>query len=357
MRIDPTFRILHLPGAHAEAGYRYGREMRQLLAAEFVEPYVAVLAGVNRVDRAVLSVNAEAWSRRLPAQYREQMEGMAAGAGAPMRRVVEFLYADISAPGAHAGGPMCSGLVTPDSAGDAWIGRNCDWLPATLWRGTAAVTHDIPGRIPCLTLGIMGDIDADTGVNAERLWLHVHTLPALDEPRAGVSCISWLFWLREALETCASLCDLERLLDSTDRDRGVIVVASDGKTGESAVYECGRASFRRIDPAPGSGGRLVATNHCAHKHPPDHEPRASRPGSTVSRRRRLETILREAPPEDLPHDLIETLADPRVEMDSPSGLTTIYSAAACPSRGEVWFAAGATPAASRGTWRRVPWPW
>lgn len=356
MRPDPSFRILDLAGSHAEAGSRYGAALKDLLSPAFSEPYIAALAEINRVNREALSAGAKAWALRLPVHYREQMAAMAEAAHAPAERVAEFLYADISSQrGAAAVGAMCSGVVTPDADRHPWIGRNCDWHVATLSRGTAAVVHAVPGRIPCMALGLMGDIDADTGVNAERLWLHVHTLLALDEPRAGVSCISWLFWLREALETCASLADLERLLAATDRDRGVIIVASDGKTGESAVYECERSSFRRI--GPDARGVLIATNHCAHKHPHPDEPRSSRPGSTVARRRRLETIFREAPPESFPHDLIETLADSAVEMASPSGLTTIYSAVACPGRREIWFGSGAAPAASRGTWRRVPWPW
>ncbi len=356
MRPDPTFRVLDLAGAHAEAGFLYGREMRELLAPPFAEPYISALAAINRVDRNALAFNSKAWAARLPPHYLEQIAGIARGAHATADRVAEFLYADIASQrGAPAVGAMCSGVVAPDGGRNLWVGRNCDWHVATLSRGTAAVLHAVPGRIPCMALGLMGDIDADTGVNAERLWLHVHTLLALDEPRAGVSCISWLFWLREALETCASLADLERLLGATDRDRGVIIVACDGKTGESAVYECERSAFRRIEPD--ARGVLVATNHCAHKHPRADEPRASRPGSTVSRRRRLETILREAPPESFPHDLIETLADSAVEMASPSGLTTIYSAVACPARAEIWFASGIAPAASRGTWRRLPWPW
>jgi Acyl-coenzyme A:6-aminopenicillanic acid acyl-transferase len=218
----------------------------------------------------------------------------------------------------------------------------------------------------------------------------MHTLRAMDEPRAGVSCISWLFWMREALETCATLADVEKLLRDTDRDRGVMLFAVDGKTNEAAVYECGRSWFRRVDPERviGSHAReaLVATNHCRHQHVrrEPREPAAgdanARSAGTVSRRRRLEELVEHAFPEELPHDLCEILGDRLVEMRLPPYLKTIYSTVAVPSRDTIWFAAGAgrgridardsrpeisrveaacdfLPAASGGQWRELRPEW
>jgi hypothetical protein len=220
-------------------------------------------------------------------------------------------------------------------------------------------------------VGLMGDIDCDTGMNAEGLWLHMHTLLSHDEPRAGVSCISWLFWMREALETCASLADLEAFIARTDRDRGVLLFAAQGRTGERAIYECGRASSRRIDPwmvATQHGERelLFATNHCQHKHPRDIDqatgqplpPRVSVSNGTVSRYNRLEHLLRTAHPEHFPDDLTEVLGDERVEMrvaTPGSALRTIYSGVAHPASRTVWFASGGMPAASAGKWRKIRW--
>jgi len=95
---------------------------------------------------------------------------------------------------ADLAGPLCSAAAgrSPDGRG-AWVARNCDWLRAILVRGTAAVVHRRPHAIPILAVGIRGDIDVDTGVNAERLWLHLHTLPALDAPTDDRRRFSWLF--------------------------------------------------------------------------------------------------------------------------------------------------------------------
>jgi len=262
------------------------------------------------------------------------------------------------------GGPLCSSAVVWDRPGEPVVARNCDWHTATLWRGTCVARHAVPGRIPIAAFGIMGDIDCDTGMNVEGLWLHMHTLLAHDEPRAGVSCISWLFWMREALETCASINEVEAFIARTDRDRGVMLIAAEGRgRGRAALFECTRSTYRRIDPwdePRGASPRLVVTNHCRGKHPRGAElaERPQRPGSTVTRYARLDELLDVAPPEPghADHDLQELLADPLVEMRETCmsrSLRTIYSAVASPARGEVWFASGRVPAASAGQWRLV----
>ena len=57
-----------------------------------------------------------------------------------------------------------------------------------------------------------------------------------------------------------------------------------------------------------------------------------------------------------PQDLIRILADDGVERRGPR-LTTVYSTVACPGAAQLWFTFGAFPAASRGDWQPVPWPW
>lgn len=382
---DAGFTLLRLPGSFEEAGFAYGKACEHLLRPARFEAYLASLAPITRTQRDDMPAFARRWAMTLPEHYQLQMEAFAHGARVSASVVQQWLYADIAAPSAPQGhsstsaaatligasGPMCSGVICTGDRGEAWVARNCDWYEATLSRGTAAVFHSVPGRIPSLSVGLMGDIDCDTGINAEGLWLHMHTLLSHDEPRAGVSCISWLFWMREALETCASLAELEAFIARTDRDRGVLLFAAEGQTGERAIYECGRASSRRIDPwvvATQHGERelLFATNHCQHKHPRDIDEATGQPlparvsvsNGTVSRYNRLEHLLRTAHPEHLPDDLTEVLGDERVEMrvaTPGSALRTIYSSVAHPASRTVWFASGAVPAASAGTWRRIRW--
>jgi hypothetical protein len=59
---------------------------------------------------------------------------------------------------------------------------------------------------------------------------------------------------------------------------------------------------------------------------------------------------------DLPESLIAILADERVERRRHP-LVTAHASVACPGAGGLWSTFGGYPAASRGNWQRVAWPW
>ena len=367
--------LVSIPGPARDAGHAHGRLTRELFEPAFCEQYVQSLCAINRVERRDMTSQAERWLSQLPLHHQEEIDGMAAGARVPLIRVTELLYADIARatdtsdqpfdparpserpPEPVPNGPMCSAMITPPARTNSpWIARNCDWLKAILVRGTSAVHHALPNRIPVLAVGINGDIDIDTGMNAEGLWLHLHTLYAPGDPKGDRTRISWLFWAREALELCATLDELERFIESTERDRGVIAIAADGKTGETALFECSKSDHRRID---GNGDILLATNHPQHKHPDAERVGRSRPGSTIARYGGLRDLVDRQPPERLPEDLIGVLGHESVEMRTPTHLRTIYSAVADPATRRIWFAAGTAdgkPAASTGSWESVPMP-
>lgn len=313
---------------------------------------------LKRLTPDAMRAQSQHWLAELPHHIQIEIDAMAAGAARPTAELADLLYADIAIPGDTGApdGPMCSAMVT-QLHGASWVARNTDWYPPLLLRGCEAVVHNTPNRIPVIALGIRGDIDVDTGANAEGLWIHAHTMHAKQLPPSGKPRISWLFWLREALETCASLDDLEAMLTSVERDRGIILVALDSTSGDAAVFECGVDTHTRIEP---DGPHLLATNHPAARHPTDPQRLArSQPSSTTARLQGLKDICQHHPPEVGPDDLIDTLASDTVEMRSPPTLRTIYSAVAAPAKRECWFASGTpdgSPAASTGEWLRVPWP-
>ncbi|MEO1007012.1 MAG: C45 family peptidase [Planctomycetota bacterium] len=369
-----------LPGRPQDAGYAHGRAITELLAPAFADRYIARVARANRVDRAALDAQAARWMEHLPEPYRLEIDAMAAGARVPADGVAQFLYADIAGPSSpyaarpDAGdppGPMCSAIAHRIRDG-LLVARNCDWLPATLSRATAAVGHARPGHLPVLAVGIRGDIDIDTGLNAAGLWLHLHTMhatdaPALARPGGGPRpLISWLFWGRYALETCETLDDVDRLLAKTRRDRGVMVVAAHGPSRTAAVFECHHASHERRDLEPGDAPCLLATNHPWHKHPDRARAMRSKTGATIARAERLKEASGGLNDATTPEHLQHILADARVEMradpatpDRP--LRTIYSSVCDIASGELRFASGREdperPAASGGVFERVELPW
>jgi len=363
--------VYHVPGAPAEAGDAHGRALPDLLNPAFIEAYIDRLSEAIRFSRDDLRAQAGRWLTRLPANHQEEIAGMGEGSGLGTVPVAEFLFADIAratrpaegraasaSEAIGAGGPMCSAVVARLDDRATWIARNCDWLVPTLMRGTAAVVHETPHRIPVMAIGIRGDIDVDTGINAERLWLHLHTLFARDDPPRDRTCISWLFWAREALETCATLDELERFIEATGRDRGVFVVAGDGKTNEAAIFECTRSGHTRHDVDPARPA--CVTNHTLATRV-DARPRPAHGSSgTTARFRALWENLALRAPSRGPDDLIGHLGATGVEMRTPRWLRTIYSAVVRPRDASLWFAAGGadgTPAASAGRWVRVRPPW
>jgi hypothetical protein len=61
-------------------------------------------------------------------------------------------------------------------------------------------------------------------------------------------------------------------------------------------------------------------------------------------------------PANLPADLIQILADDEIERREKD-IITVYSNVACPNTGEIWYTFGGYPAASKGNWQRLDWPW
>ena len=357
---EMKIQIEHIPGSHGDCGHAHGANIPDLVEPAFLRAYVHTLARAIGFDPSTLRAQGFDWLDGLPVHYATEIEAMACGAGVELGAMVELLYADIARPDrSHSpSGPMCSAIMSLLGDGKRWIGRNCDWLTPILTRGVSAVVHEIPNRIPIMAVGIRGDIDLDTGLNAEGLWLHLHTLHATDTVHPGVPCISWLFWAREALETCASLDELERFIDTTARDRGVMVVASEGRSGQAAVFECSRSAYLRHDAD--ARKPLCVTNHPLRQRSRSIETGSPNASGTISRRRTLEGHMEASPPVQGPDDIIASLGAPGVEMRTPRWLRTIYSAVADPSDQKVWFAAGTPdgqPAASSGRWSVITPPW
>lgn len=381
--LQPPFRVIDLAGDLESAGSSYGAHFA---AAYFAtrEPYLAALSVLNGVAREAMHNQAQRWLTALPTNVQLQMAAMAEGIRTNLPELATYLYADISSPyanpsvnpAAEASGqspgqspaPLCSTVVAPlvgrahhSHPRHPWVARNCDWYPVTLCRGTAMVIYRSPGpgRMPFATLGVMGDIDADTGINAAGLWLHMHTQYTTDVLPLGQPSISWLFWMREALETCATIAEVEHFARTIGRDRGIMLIAVEGASGKHALFECGRSTVTRIDPHQGFvPGCTIVTNHCLAKHPMQSEPERrsagiSKPNSTVRRYNRLLELLSAHRPEHAPDDLIEILADDDVEIRAGSSVQTIYSAVAHPHSGTLWFASEGTPAASQGRWRQL----
>ena len=313
-----------------------------------ISQYIAARPGADGVLQTdKLRIETLPWVRNLPQRFQEELEGLAAGANTDLQTVAEWLYVEMSI------GNACSGFVY-EYEGDLWIGRNNDSFVPDMWG--FVMIREVENRIPTMGFSLEGSPAMPTGVNRERLWLHVNALGAGDS-LTGIKPHgpSWLL-LTDALELCSSIDDVEHYLNSVERDDGSLLFAVDGKTNEAVVFECERTTHQRRNL---SEQRIVGTNHrclvpesnsnSTHEHRPNSQDRFDRVDQMLG-------TLFDSRSLELPNDLIQVLADDGVERRG-TDFATVYSNVACPARREVWYTYGGYPAASSGDWDRVEWPW
>jgi len=337
-------RIHRFKGGPYQIGLAAGRLLGGKLE-QTIDYYINSLNDSSDLEK--LQAGALPWLGRLPKRYQEEIQGIVDGAEISLQRYAEWMYIE------ECEKKQCSGAVILVNQ-QAWVARNNDTYVPELW-GYATI-REVEGRIPTISFSMEGDVFTPTGINRERLWLHYNFLPVWDRPASGKPHLPAYVFLTEALERCRTIHDVEEYLNETDRDGGMLLFAVDGKSNEFALFDCLCSKHFRRDP---SDGWIVGTNHyCACEDPTLGDDEGSR--STLNRYRRMEELIRtliasSAAPV-LPDDLVMILADDQVERRRRE-FSTVYANVACPGSGEMWYTFGGYPAASRGNWQRLEWPW
>lgn len=338
-------RIHHFKGSPREIGFAAGQAFAATLG-QTISRYIASVADSKDMEK--LRAGALPWLRTLPARFQDEFDGMAEGAGLPLQRIAEWAYIE------ECEAKQCSGAICLFE-NQAWVARNNDFYAPELW-GYVTI-RDVDGRIPTMMFSMEGEIFAPTGMNQEKLWLHYNFLPVWDQPAPGKPHIPPYVFLTEALEVCRTLDDVAALLDSTDRDGGMMLFAADGKNNEFALFDCLCSRHYRREP---TDGWIVGTNHYCACDDLTLSDADKAPLGTLSRFARMTNLIRtlSASPTspNLPADLIRILADDEIERRGKD-VVTVYANVACPSTGEIWYTFGGHPAASKGNWQRVVSPW
>lgn len=338
-------RISHFKGSPREIGFSAGRALGDKLE-QTISYYISCQEKSKDMEK--LHAGALPWLRTLPKRFQDEFEGLAEGSGLPLQRLAEYAYIE------ECDAKQCSGLVLLFE-GKAWVARNNDFFVPEVW-GYAAI-REVDGRIPTINFSSEGGVFAPTGINKEKLWLHYNFLPVWDEPAPNKPHVPAYVFTTEALEVCCTISDVENFLNETDRDSGMLLFAVDGKSNEFALFDCMCSKHLRREP---SDGWIAGTNHYVTCE--DLTLTESDWGQlgTVSRLNRMETLMRELAasqsPPSLPADLIRILADDKIERRD-EGVITVYSNIACPTSGDIWYTFGGYPAASKGNWQKLEWPW
>ncbi len=334
-------RISYFKGSPREVGLANGKALGKRLDW-IIGKLIEGIEDTYGIDIHKLQKEALPWLHSLPLHFQAELEGIAEGADIPLRRLAEWFFAD------QCANNGCTGLIRLID-GDVWVARNNDYILPELWGYT--IIRDVDGRIPTMIFGTEGEVFSATGINKEKLWLHYNWLPVWDKPPEKKQCLFPYVFLREALETCSSIRDVADLLQNIERDGGMNLFAVDGKSSQFCIFECSCSSHKKRKP---QDAHLSATNHYCASRMPDGFQNGSR--SSLDRLQRTEELLKDKALNKLPENLIQILKHSRVEQSSKEA-GTVYSNVACPGKELVWYAYGGFPAASRGTWHQLNWPW
>ena len=335
----PNERFLNISGTPYHVGRTLGQHLKDQLARDIDHYISAGPVKFGELDPASLNRGAMDWFETLPERFRREMEGVAEGSGVPLQKIALWGFADV-------GGRMgCSSFILR-SQGETWIGRNNDlWVP-DLWG--YAIQRQITGRLGTLTFGMRGEIFAATGLNEAGLWLHYNWLPAFDLP-AGDAHTPFVV-LTDILETCTNIDQVESRLKTTKRNGGMLIFASEGQSDACTMLECACQAVSRKDC---DNGFLAGTNH--YQSLPTPQPPSVYAPASVARLEKMTHLLAKLRPSPGPKGLIRILADPGVEQHQED-YGTVYANLCSTTARQLWFTFGGYPAASRGNWQKMPWP-
>jgi hypothetical protein len=336
----PPARYLRLTGTAYQVGYQLGERLKSTLRADIDHYLSEGPLKFQEITQDQLTADAMPWYLTLPRRYRSEMEGLADGSGVQISRIAEWAYAD------SGGRPNCSAFLLKTAEG-VWVGRNNDlWVP-DLWG--YAIRRQVTGRLGTLIFGMRGELFAATGLNQTGLWLHYNWLPPVDRD-AGKDAWTPYVLLTEILETCKNVDEVEARLKATHRTGGMLVFAVANDDGMSAMLECSCTQVSRRDL---TGKFLAGTNH--YQQLSGFSRVSDEISGSIQRLNTLTTRLNRLPETPTIQDLIAVLADPGVEQHRPD-FGTVCSNLYKANSQRLWFTFGGYPAASRGNWQPMPWP-
>jgi isopenicillin-N N-acyltransferase-like protein len=235
----------------AGEGYALGHAHGRLLRPE-IGRMVSILSKDlirTTVARDVMLLKAWRLDERAPARYRDEMRGVADGAGVQYADVLLInTFDDLM----HLVG--CSSAVVLPAGGEPLRhGRNLDYAIPALARFKAVFDIETRG-LRLRTVGFPGYIGVLTGMNSRGLGLTSHTSAT---GAAAVGVPSGLVY-RQMLEEGRDLPSMQAVLAASARTIGNNLALSDARAGAALALEFDAAHLAARGP---EGGLLLVTNH------------------------------------------------------------------------------------------------
>ena len=233
--------LLKLRGSPYEMGYQHGTLMRRQVResvdnimafadSRLKVPGVGRIVARRRLDRA--------WKQmrpHVPERYLEEMQGLADGAGIPLK-TLQRVHAlpDLTSVGCASS--AMAGSATRD--GRLIQIRNLDWaIQSNVQRYTALILYEPKGKRPFVSVGWLGFIGVLSGVNQAGISVAEIGAETIDTNLRGVPMP---FLLRRVLEESDNLEQAAKIIQTGPRTVGYNYLLADAKAREAVALETTR---------------------------------------------------------------------------------------------------------------------
>lgn len=235
--------VLHLKGSPYDLGYQHGSLMRESVRASIANAIAFAYRqiGIPGLGRWVVRRKLDrAWRKMepfIPARYLEEMEGLADGAGIPLR-ILQRVHAIPELTSVTCSSFAASGSATRD--GRMIQIRNLDWaIQSGVQRYAALLVYHPAGRHPFVNVGWLGFIGVISGVNDQGI--SVGEIGAETED-AGLAGVPMPFLQRRVLEESGDLREAVGIVCDSPRTVGYNYLFADAQEKQAVVLETTRSA-------------------------------------------------------------------------------------------------------------------
>jgi len=228
-------RVLHLKGSHHDMGVQHGTLMKDeiLVGAKLIQTVGAVTWEKNFKQSS-----REAWNRTspfIPQKYKDEIAGMAEATGLTLEEVQDFtIFPELF----HCSGFALWGKATAD--GSLLHGRVLDYMREVgMDRWAMVIIQEPDNANAFVNVGYSGTIGSVTGMNVKHVGIG---------EMGGSGAEKWdgmpmTLLVRECLEVCNSVDEVQKLMTDTPRTCEYYYVISDSKAEGGRGYALGVAAW------------------------------------------------------------------------------------------------------------------
>ncbi len=240
------YRVLHLKGTHYEMGYQQGALLKEHVKANL--NYIVLEKGTEVLEfgplkikpRDVIDGIVRGQKKYVPAKYQEEMAGLAAATGMPLKDIMAGNYLPELF--------HCSGFAVMNSAtkdGTLYHGRVLDYaIDWKLQEHAVLVVAEPTGGIPFVNVTYAGFVGSVTGMNAQHVSIGEMGGGGLGHWQG----VPMAFLVREVLETAPDLDAAIAIFRDKPRTCQYFYVIADGKTNRAVGMEASWDTFSLIKP-------------------------------------------------------------------------------------------------------------